>query len=146
MGKRFTEQDLSKFQENSGRRVSPPTDPTTRLMPKKEPKPRKYNNEPVVVDGMKFDSKLEARRYGELKLLQGAKQVLYFLRQVPFHLPGGVIYRVDFQIFWGSSLRGLDKVTYEDTHGADTRIKTLKLKQVKALYGVEVKLVREVGR
>ena len=29
----------------------------------------KYRNQPVTVDGYRFDSKAEARRWGELKLL-----------------------------------------------------------------------------
>jgi hypothetical protein len=32
----------------------------------KPKKPRKYRNEPVVVDGIRFDSKREAAYYGEL--------------------------------------------------------------------------------
>ena len=142
MGKRFTEQDLSKFEENSGRRNAPPADSTTRLMP---PKARKYSNEKVTIDGWTFDSKLEGRRYQELKLLKAAGKVRYFLCQVPFRLPGHVIFRVDFMIQWGTGLFD-GGITYEDAHGADTRLKTLKLKQVKELYGVDVKLVREAGR
>lgn len=33
---------------------------------------RKYNNTKTVFDGIKFDSKLEAERYGQLKILQRA--------------------------------------------------------------------------
>lgn len=142
MGKRFTERDLSQFQENSGRPKAAPPQASTKLMP---PKPRKYKNEPVVIDGMRFDSKLEGRRYEELKALQRVGKIRYFLRQVPFHLPGNLRFVVDFQIHWGSGLFD-GGVTYEDAHGADTRIKTMKLKQVKALYGVEVRLVRAAGR
>lgn len=38
-------------------------------------RPRKYRNEPVVVDGIRFDSGREARRYQELLLLQKAGQI-----------------------------------------------------------------------
>ena len=31
---------------------------------------KKYRNEEKIVDGIKFDSKLEARRYMQLKLLK----------------------------------------------------------------------------
>ena len=139
---RWTEQDLSKFEEQSGRKVAAPKSSVTRLIP---PKPRKYRNEPVIVDDIRFDSKLESRRYVEIKALQAVKRIQYFLMQVPFRLPGGIIYRADFQIFWGNDIQGLHKVTYEDCHGADTRVKTNKLKQVKALYKVDVILVREAG-
>jgi hypothetical protein len=36
---------------------------------------RKYKNEPVVVDGIRFDSKIEAKRYEYLKLLQAAGHI-----------------------------------------------------------------------
>jgi hypothetical protein len=35
----------------------------------------KFGAVPTEVDGHKFDSKIEARRYGELKILQMAKQI-----------------------------------------------------------------------
>lgn len=38
-------------------------------------KPRKYRNKPTVVDGHRFDSRKEARRYGELVLMQHAGEI-----------------------------------------------------------------------
>jgi hypothetical protein len=46
----------------------------------------KYGNNKVIVDGIKFDSKLEARRYIELKLLEKAKIIKDLNLQVPFEL------------------------------------------------------------
>ena len=40
--------------------------------PKRKPK---YKNRKVEVDGIKFDSKKEAKRYGELKLLEKAGEI-----------------------------------------------------------------------
>ena len=37
--------------------------------------PRKYRNKPTTVDGIRFASKAEARRYGELKLLEKAGEI-----------------------------------------------------------------------
>ncbi len=64
--------------------------------PAPAPKPRKYRNMPVVVDGIRFDSKLEARCYQELLLRKAAGDIWLLLRQVPFALEGGVVYRCDF--------------------------------------------------
>lgn len=36
---------------------------------------RKYHNQPVVVNGIKFDSRREARRYQELQLLLRAGEI-----------------------------------------------------------------------
>lgn len=60
----------------------------------------KYLNKPTVVDDIRFDSKKEAEYYLRLKDWQELGEVLYFLRQVPIHLPGGVTMRIDFLVFW----------------------------------------------
>lgn len=46
----------------------------------------KYGNKKVVVDGIEFDSKKEARRYSELKLLQRAGQISDLQLQQEFEL------------------------------------------------------------
>lgn len=96
-------------------------------------KPRKYRNEPVVVDGIRFDSKLEARYYEQLKLRRAAGEVAWFIRQPRFDLPGGVVYRADFLAVLAAG--GVEVV---DTKGQDTRESINKRKQAKHLYGVDV--------
>lgn len=46
----------------------------------------KYGNKKIVVDGHKFDSKKEARRYGELKLLARAGKIKDLELQPKFEL------------------------------------------------------------
>ena len=62
-------------------------------------KKHKYNAKAAVVDGIRFDSGKEARYYSDLKIRQMAGEVLGWLRQVPIHLPGGTVLRVDFLEF-----------------------------------------------
>ena len=62
-------------------------------------KPSKYRSIKTVVDEIQFDSKAEARYYQDLKLRVQAGEVLFFLRQVPIHLPGGTKLVVDFLEF-----------------------------------------------
>ena len=38
-------------------------------------RPRKYRNQPTHIDGLRFDSRKEGRRYGELKLLAQAGEI-----------------------------------------------------------------------
>lgn len=47
---------------------------------------RKYNNKKVMVDGIKFDSKKEAKRYQELKMLEKAGIISNLQRQVKYTL------------------------------------------------------------
>ena len=44
----------------------------------------KYNNKKVVIDGIKFDSKKEANRYQELKVMEKAKIIKNLRLQVPY--------------------------------------------------------------
>lgn len=162
---RYTEEDLAQiklkqdanlanFQRNSGRGLPEKTvkemeradglkrDEHGSPVPAKA-RGAKYSNVPTEVDGIRFDSKLEAKYYVELDLRRKAGDVLYFLRQVPFHLPGGVIYRVDFQIV-SPCHPGSVRVNYVDCKGWDTPAGKNKIKQVEALYGVKIELVRKV--
>lgn len=47
---------------------------------------RKYNNKKIIVDGIKFDSKKEALRYKELKMLERAGIIQDLQRQVKYVL------------------------------------------------------------
>lgn len=46
----------------------------------------KYNNKKVIVDGIEFDSKKEAKRYQELKTLERAGHITDLKRQVKYVL------------------------------------------------------------
>jgi hypothetical protein len=97
------------------------------------PKRSKYGNAWCYEDGERFDSKLELRYYRELKLRKAAGEVLWFTRQVPFILEGGVKYRADFLVALASG--GTDIV---DCKGIFTQSSKNKIKQVKARYGFDV--------
>lgn len=99
-------------------------------------KQSKYNSKKTVVDGITFDSKKEAKYYCDLKVLRQKGEVLMFLRQVPFHLPGGITYRVDFQIFWAKG-----EVEFVDTKGFKTQEYIIKKKLVETHYPVTIKEV-----
>lgn len=96
----------------------------------------KFNAIKTDVDGIKFDSKKEAKYYQELKLKKLAGEIIFFLRQVPFHLPGGVTYRVDFQEF-----RADGSVHFIDVKGMKTKDFIMKKKMVEDLYPVEIEIV-----
>lgn len=96
----------------------------------------KYHAIRTEVDGKKFPSKKEARRYQELKVMQKTGRIIFFIRQAPFDLPGGVTYRADFMIFWSNGT-----VTIEDTKGVDTPVSSIKRKQVEELYPVKIEVI-----
>jgi len=93
----------------------------------------KFRAIPTEVDGIKFASKKEAKRYRELRLLEKSGELLFFIRQTPWHLPGNVKYLSDFFCFWKDG-----SATVEDVKGMKTSMYILKKKQVEALYGVVI--------
>lgn len=94
---------------------------------------RKYRNQPVEIDGKRFDSKLEGRCYLWLKARWQIGEVSWFTRQIPFELEGGVRYRADFLAVLAGG--GVEVI---DAKGLLTASSHLKLKQVKARYGFDV--------
>jgi len=96
----------------------------------------KFNAVRTEYDGIKFDSKKEAAYYMFLKTKKKAGLVLFWLRQVPFHLPGGVTYRCDFEVFMTDGT-----VEFIDVKGMRTPQYIQKRKQVEALYPVTIKEV-----
>lgn len=87
--------------------------------------------------GQKFDSQKESRYYDFLVMEQREGRVVFFLRQVPFHLPGNTTYRCDFQVFWADGT-----VSFVDVKGYVTKEFIRAKKQVEALYPVEIEVVR----
>lgn len=102
------------------------------------PLKHKFHAKPCEIDDIKFSSKLEAAYYRKLSILQASGEVLFFLMQVPFGLPGNIKYRCDFQIFWKDGT-----ITFVDVKGVDTPVSKIKRQQVEALYPVKIHLYPE---
>jgi len=96
----------------------------------------KYNNKKTEIDGVLFDSKKEANRYCELKLLQRANEITDLRLQETFELvpkqkgERAVKYIADF--FYYDVKKG--KWIIEDTKGMKTDVYIIKRKLLKQLY------------
>lgn len=92
----------------------------------------KYGARPTVVDGQRFDSAAEARRWSELRLLERAGTIRGLERQPEFVCAiNGVricAYRADFRYFDGQ------KNIVEDVKGVRTPLYRLKKRLVEALH------------
>lgn len=93
----------------------------------------KFRAQRTEIDGISFSSKKEARYYQNLLLAKKSGELLFFLRQVPFHLGGGVRYICDFGEFWKNG-----EVRFVDTKGFRTPMYIAKKKMVEALYPVTI--------
>lgn len=131
-GLRFTSMDVlppalrARIEAQAG---TTPTEPPAPV--------RKYHNQPTVVDGIRFDSKKEARYYEQLKLRQASGEVWYFLRQVPIYLPGGTRYVVDFLVFFKDPARLAE---YVDVKGRETQVFRLKKREVEHHYPIRIQV------
>lgn len=111
-------------------------------------KPHKYRAQPVIVDGIRFDSKREAARYGELVLLARAGQIRaldvhpVFVLQDKFTRPDGkrvraIKYEGDFAYVENG------KQVVEDTKGVETQVFRLKQKMFWKRYPhIELRVIR----
>ena len=115
-------------------------------------KGRKYRNEPTVIDGIRFDSKAEARRYRELCLLLKAGEIKDLQCHPKYPLLCGenpicirnkhglkrrVFYLADFVYETRTG-----EVVVEDVKGMDTPISRLKRGIMEAHYNIRVRIVK----
>jgi len=100
-------------------------------------RPPKYGNRKTVVDGITFHSAKEAKRYGELKLLQRAGEITSLELQPRFPI---VINGVKVCTYVGDFgyVDHTGSPVIEDCKGFKTAIYRLKAKLMKAVHGIEV--------
>lgn len=116
-----------------------------------EPAPHKYGAKPVTVDGIRFASTKESRRYKELCLLQRAGAIkelemqplfpivvrsLYVPDAPPVHVGS---YRADFRYIDTST----GATVIEDVKHAETRTTAYRLRKrlVEAIHGIQIREV-----
>jgi hypothetical protein len=109
-----------------------------------QPKPSKYGNKKVELDGMTFDSKAEANRYLQLLTMQRSGLISDLKRQVPFVLAPSVRllgakratpalrYFADFVYVQDG------KTVIEDCKGCKTEGYRQKRHLMKALLGLDI--------
>ena len=88
-------------------------------------------------DGVNFQSQLERRYYDQLKLLQRSGDVLFFLMQVPFRLPAGIVYRADFMVFYADG-----NCEIIDVKGVETPEFKMKHKLLEEIYPITLRIVK----
>lgn len=107
----------------------------------------KYHNTKITVDGHTFDSKKEAQRYKELKLLSDLRMITVLGLQTPFVLipaqrradgktERGVTYKADFTYYDCDG-----NYVVEDVKGVRTAEYKIKRKLMLQVYGITIKEV-----
>lgn len=98
----------------------------------------KYHAVPVIVDGVRFASKREGARYGELSLMQAAGEIqdLVCHPSWPLMVNGHKVarYVADFSYYDCKA----DRPVVEDVKGYLTPVYKIKRNLMKAIYGIEI--------
>ncbi len=104
--------------------------------PARPAKPSKFKNRWVTIDGLKFQSAREGKRWLELTELQRTGEITELERQVriPLVVNGVKVctYIADFKF----TARGVE--TFEDTKGYKTPVYRLKKRLLKAILGIDL--------
>jgi hypothetical protein len=107
----------------------------------------KYRAQPVVIDGIRFPSKGEAKRWGELQLLQRAGQITELERQRRFKLNAEGGQKVgEYVADFCYRERPTMKFVVEDYKGFPTPLYLWKRRHFEAQYGVKITEVRAKAR
>lgn len=109
-------------------------------------KPHKYRAQPTVVDNIRFDSKKEATRYGELKLLEKAGEITALQLQPEYQIiiNSKLIckYKADFEyVQIGCDFSKVVEDVKGLRKGAAWAMYRLKKKLVEAQYGITIQEV-----
>lgn len=104
----------------------------------------KYNAKKTTVDGIVFASKAEAKRYGELKLLERAGLIRglrlhpRFVLQEKNGADRAIVYVADFSYLENAG----GKTVVEDVKGAQTTVFRMKAKLFRAKYPhIELRII-----
>lgn len=111
-----------------------------------EKKPSKYRNEKVEYDGITFDSKLEMKRYCELKVLEKAKEITELQRQVKFVLIDKTKDYRETSYIADFVYKDKDgKLVVEDCKSKITKTQVYKIKKklMQQRYGIKIKEVEK---
>jgi hypothetical protein len=97
----------------------------------------KYKNTAIMVDGFRFDSKLEADWYKNLKAQRERGEVAWFIRQVPFDVAPSVRYFVDFLVVYAGG-----GIQLQEVKGYMTPLAKVKITVVEERYGVIIRILK----
>ena len=133
-GLRWTEEEFARFKQ--GLKPSSVDPAFTRKSS------NKHRNIISEADKIKFPSKKHRGHYLLLKAMQQAGEIKFFLREVPFDLPGhyknGRVIRhyVDFGVCQNDGT-----FLWQEVKGRDLAVGKIKRLQVEELYGITINLI-----
>lgn len=105
----------------------------------KKAKDSKYKNKKTEVDGIEFDSKKEAERYKQLRLLLKAGEIGLLRMQVPYELNPGGSYSFKYIADFVYIIPSTGEEVIEDSKGCRTQEYKKKRRLMKKIHGIIIK-------
>ena len=130
----FDEKWLNEYSRRTGIKV-----PEIEQPAKADPSRPKYGNRKTQYAGQVFDSMHEAEAYKELLLRVKAGDIRAVACQVPFLLPGGVMYIADFVTMGNDGTYTVMDAKSEATR--KDKVYRLKKRQMRECLGIEIQEV-----
>ena len=143
MSLRITESQYEKILKRHDKQLGKIDKLVTDSRIKEKTNKSKFGNVLTSYNGKTFDSKREAERYQELKLLERAGEITALMTQVPFLIEPAnrknraVKYRADFVYLDCRT----NKWVVEDAKGFKTSVYKIKKKSMFNRYGIEIQEV-----
>lgn len=143
---RLTEEQYNAIMRNREekiREVERTLEPAIKSKVPAHSRKNKYRNVPTYVDGIRFSSKAEAKRYENNKARIAAGELAFQLLQVPFYLPAPKSqkpkrYLLDFlEVFPDGSIE------YIDVKGMQTPEFKIKKDVIEATYKITIQTPKE---
>lgn len=110
----------------------------------KQPKPLKYRNQPVTIDGRRFPSQKEGKRYVALRLMERAGEVVDLELQPRFPLAVNGLHVCEYRADFRYREVKTGNVIVEDVKSAATKADRLYQFKTRLLYALTGIAVREV--
>ena len=99
----------------------------------------KYKAKPTEIDGIRFASKREAKRYQELKLLERAKEIQDLKLQVPYVLIQKSAHGREIKYVADFVYEENGQTIVEDSKGFRTDVYKLKKRLMAEVYGITIR-------
>lgn len=100
---------------------------------------QKYRSIITEYEGIKFHSKLERDYYVYLVNRKKKGEIIFFLRQVPFDLPGKTKYYVDYEV-----LEKDGTLRFIDIKGMETQTFKIKKRMVEDIYyPIKIEIIKK---
>ena len=99
---------------------------------------KKYRNIPTIVDGIRFDSKKEAKRYSELKILKAAGQIDRLQLQEAFNICVKNFHICKYIADFVYTEKKTGQRIVEDVKGVKTDVYKLKKRLMLAVHNISI--------